>query len=225
MPEEPIVICRASPPGVALVPIEPDKDADVIGLVQCARTICQYAESRVVASLEDTKSATEDLSTLSLTMKAVRGKQIEYTKPYRTLLASIDDVFKPIIDSLDKATSITKNKILAYRAEVDRKHREAEEINRQAVELARRQAAANEGVITVDTTPVPVPAAAPAVVRTEVGSSGISKIWKFEVTDFKLLPDEYKIPDQVKIGKVVRAGVAVPGVRAWQEESLRVTPR
>jgi hypothetical protein len=227
--EEPIVICRAIPSGTALVPIEPDKDADVIALVQSARTICQYAESRVVANLEDTKLATEDLSTLSLTMRAVKEKQADYTKPYKTLLDGINGVFKPVIDSLDKATSITKSKLLAYRAEVERRRLAAEAINREKEELAKREAALNEGEITVDLTPVPVPEVAPKTVYTEVGNAGVVKNWHYRVTNFTLLDDVYKLENTVVLNSIARKiGKGTPptiaGIEFYQEDSLRVTP-
>jgi hypothetical protein len=56
-----------------------------------------------------------------------------------------------------------------------------------------------------------------------MGTMGTAKVWKFEIADFTLLPDEYKVPDLIKISKVVRAGVNIPGVKSWQEESLRIT--
>lgn len=41
-----------------------------------------------------------------------------------------------------------------------------------------------------------------------------------------LVPDEYKLPDAAKIGRVVRAGISsLPGIRIWEEETLRVTAK
>ena len=48
-----------------------------------------------------------------------------------------------------------------------------------------------------------------------------NKVMKFEVVDFKALPDEYKISDDVKIRKVVNAlkmDTNIPGVKVWEEE-------
>jgi len=48
-------------------------------------------------------------------------------------------------------------------------------------------------------------------------------VFKFEVQDFNALPDKYKKPDEVAIGKIVRAlGINsnIPGVRVWVEKSL-----
>ncbi len=74
-----------------------------------------------------------------------------------------------------------------------------------------------------DLAPVAKPEAAPSHIRTEAGTLSVPKGWKFEVENFSLLPDEFKLPDMVKIRKVITAGVKIPGVKAWQEESLRVS--
>jgi hypothetical protein len=63
---------------------------------------------------------------------------------------------------------------------------------------------------------------APAkTVHTAAGKVTMRSVWKAEVIDFNLLPDEYKVADEVKIGKVVRAGVRqIPGVRIYEEKSI-----
>ena len=57
----------------------------------------------------------------------------------------------------------------------------------------------------------------------EAGSLGTMTLRKWAVVDFSLVPDEYKLPDAVKIGRVVRAGIAsIPGIKIWEEITLRV---
>ena len=65
----------------------------------------------------------------------------------------------------------------------------------------------------------------PTHVYADNGTLGTSKVWKFEVEDLTKIPLEYLMPDMVKIGKVVRAGVKIPGVKSWQESSLRVNSK
>ena len=76
-----------------------------------------------------------------------------------------------------------------------------------------------ESVNLVEARPEP-----PAHYRTIAGDLGKVLTWKFEVVDFGALPDDYKLPDLVKIRRVVTARATIPGVRAWQEDSLQVTP-
>lgn len=67
---------------------------------------------------------------------------------------------------------------------------------------------------------------APTKVQTEVGTAGITRNRKWEMVDFAAVPDEFKILDAVKIGKLVRAGIgSISGIRIWTEEGLRVTTR
>jgi hypothetical protein len=224
-PEPPAIII---PDGMALVPTGADTDIEVIELVKSAKIVCQWAASRVIAGPEDVKLATEDLSSLALTSKAVKEKRLEYVKPYNTLLDGINGVFKPVIEALDKATAITKQKMLAYNAEVRRKIAEAEKLNQEAIDLARRQAEANNGQFTVDTTPVKAPEPPAAKVFTDVGNTSIVKTWKYRITSFKDLDDLYKLENTVVLGQIARKigknqPPEIKGVEFYQEEGIRTT--
>ncbi len=64
---------------------------------------------------------------------------------------------------------------------------------------------------------------APVVQRAAPKVTGLTftEVAKFEVTDKALLPEEYKLADEVRIGKVVRAlktEARIPGVRVWMEK-------
>lgn len=52
----------------------------------------------------------------------------------------------------------------------------------------------------------------------KVAGLSFREVADFEVTDKSQLPDEYLIPDLVRIGKVVKAlktDARIPGVRVW----------
>jgi len=54
------------------------------------------------------------------------------------------------------------------------------------------------------------------------------KIWKFEVVDKALVPEDYKQVDMVKVGSVVRATkgtIAIPGIRIFSEDTLKVSAK
>ena len=208
-----------------LVIIDPDKDTAVISLYNEVQRLKVYAENRVIKCDEDVLHATEDLSMIATLSKTLDSKRKEYVTPVKNILAAMAVIFEKVSSPLKEADELTRKKIRDYRAEQERKRLEAEAINREKQELARREAALNDGEFTVDTTPVSVPAAPPAHVRTDVGTLGTRKVWRFEVTDQSLLPETYKLPDLVKIRKVITAGVQIPGVKGWQEEDLTIRSR
>ena len=68
----------------------------------------------------------------------------------------------------------------------------------------------------------PQPIVMPTVERTtpKADMRLYRKVWKFEVTDFSKLPDQYKMANESAIGQVVRGlkeKTKIPGVRIWQE--------
>jgi hypothetical protein len=194
-------------------------------LLEQAGSLLNFAQGRSITGESDVKAATEDLSILARLKKALKARQTEYTKPVKDHLDNINQAFAAVTVPLEQANKITREKILKYNADQEKRRLEIEDINRKKEELAKREAALNEGEITVNTTPIPVPAAPPKRVHTDVGTLGTSLIWKLEITDASLIPREYLQPDMVKIRKVVEAKVTIPGIRSWQEPSLRVNTK
>jgi hypothetical protein len=210
----------------ALIKVNPYGDTSVLQLVAEGNRIRDYATARVILTDLDVVSATDDLSLLARLKRSLEDKRKEYTGPINDHLKAINEAFKTVGTPFEEADRITRTKVLAYRAEQERKRRETEEINRLRLEAAQREAAMNQGEIKEAVVVLETPAAPPANVRTDNGTLGTSTVWKFEVTDFKTLPDEYKMVDASKLGKVVRAGLHnIAGVRIWEEETLRVTTR
>ena len=213
-----------SPQETALVSIRPDTDSKVTALYQEGAKLQQRAESRVIQSDGDVESATSDLSLVAKLKKAIEEKRKEYIAPLNEHLKDVNNAFKSFAEPLNQADTILRRKVLDYRAEQDRIRQEQERINK-----LREEAAQAEIELKGETTePIDLVVVAPAPrasYQTESGTLGRAKVWKFEVEDMSLLPDEYKEPNMPKIRKVVTAGVAIPGVRAWQEESLRVTAK
>lgn len=213
-------------PTEVTIRIRPDVDERVQALrVQCD-ALLRFAEDRQVLNAADEKSAAEDLGMLATLKKAIAEKREEWYRPIKEKLDAVDSVFKELADLVATADKTTRDKVTAYRREQERLVREAQEINRQKEELARREAAFNYGEVTINTTPVAVPKPPPQHVYTAVGSMGTTRTPKFEIVDPKLIPAEYLMIDVVKIGKVVRASkgdIIIPGVRVYFEDGLRVT--
>lgn len=212
------------PQETALIHIRPDADPRVAALYQEGVRLQRYAESRVIQSSDDVKTATDDLSIIAKLKKAIEEKRKEYVVPIGEHLKAVNEVFKQFTEPLIQADTITRHKVLDYRAEQERVRQEQERINKLREEAARAEMCL-KGELTESVGLVEVAPKAPARYRTESGTLGKAMVWKFEVEDFGLLPNEYKVADMTKIRRIVTAGMAIPGVKAWQEESLRVTTR
>lgn len=212
-----------TPADTAVIAINPQTDFQFIEYQKQAKEILAHAKTEVVTNDAEQRSATNDLGLVSMLRKGIEEHRQLYVKPLNEHVKAVNTAFKTLTEPIEEADKTLRDVIGKYRAEVDRKRHEAEAINLAKEELARREAALNQGVITIDTTPVNVPDAPAAHVRAEAATLGTAKVWKFEVVDENLLPKEFMLPDLVKIGKVIRAGVNIPGVKSWQEDSIRIS--
>ena len=210
----------------AVIKIAPGADNAVQSLYEESRKILTYANVRVISRNEDLTPATEDLSLIAKLKKAIEEKRKEYVTPIREKLESVNNSFKVFVAPLEEADRITRDKILAFRKEQARKQLEAERIEQEKLELARREAVLKGGEITVDLTPVEKPEVVPDRVHTEVGSTGTMRIRKWRLVDINLVPREYLIPDAARITKLVKANIgSIPGIEIYDDETLRVNTR
>ena len=213
---------------IAVISIKPEIDPAYPDLVSEAAALCRYADLRIIKNDEDAKTATDDLNLIRKLEKSIEGLRDKYVRPLNEHVKAINNKFKTLSIPLDQADKTTEAKILAYRNEVKRKAREAEEINRQKEELARKEAAFNgTGEVTIDTTPVIIPEVVKNV-RAETATAGVRSNWKAEVIDFAALSDEYKLPDMTTLNAMARSrkGQNPPaGVKFYDDASLTVRNR
>jgi len=211
----------------AIVKVNPQLDIEVQNFYEEALKLQSYASQRVIATTEDLKPATDDLSIIAKVKKALETKRKDYVQPIQEHIKAINDTFKTLSQPIEEADRITRKKILEYQQEQDRKHREAEEINRAKYDLAQREAALNDtGEITVDTTQLEVIPEAPKRIYTDMGMVGQRMIRKWEVVDFSQVPDEYKMIDAGKVTKLVKAGIGgIAGIRIYEEPTLAVNTK
>lgn len=216
------------PGGHALIQIGPEADAKVKALYQEATHLLELAEARVITENADLKSATEDLSVIARLKKALNEKKDEFVKPVRTFLNGFNDTFKTMLEPIEEADRITRDKMKGFKAEQQRKIAEAQAIEDEKMALAQREAELTGGEISVDLTPVEAPPPVPERVRTDIGMAGTAKVYKWEVTDKAAVPDEYKVVDAGAVGRVVKASkgsIVIAGIRIWEEDTIRVTTR
>ena len=209
----------------AVIQINPENNTAVIKLHDQVARVLEHAKTLSIASEADVKVATADLNIIANLKRAIEEKRTSYTQPINTHLSDVNRVFKTISDPLKDADKIYRGKILTYRAEAKQKKEKAEAINRLRTEAAGKEMEL-KGELTEPVKTVDVPPPLPDRVHTDVGSLGKTMVKRWRVVDIHEVPDEYKIIDAAKVGKVVRAGIpSIQGIEIWEEESLRVTPR
>lgn len=190
------------------------------------------------------------LTSLAPLKKEIEASRVSAVKPFNDLVTTINGKVKAYSTMINVAEDTLKGKSIVYteekerirKAEEDRlrkiqqeeeaRIRKQQEEERLAHEKALREAeAANKPappppppVVMAPPPPVVAFAPPPKTQHTATGGSATMKMeWTFEVTDLKLVPDEYKIVDEVKIGKLVKAGLRqIPGVRIYQKTNLLI---
>lgn len=148
---------------------------------------------------------------------------------------------KKFTSPLEEAEKIVKRSIAGYLAEEDRKRREAESERARIEAAARAEAeralkAAEKAESNGDTAKAEklyakaeakingVLDQAPVVPEApKAAGLALTETWKFSIVDPGAIPREYLVPDEVKIGRIVRAlkgETLIPGVRIWSERSV-----
>jgi len=210
----------------ALIKVDPRADVEVLRFLAESNQLRDFAEARIITTNDDLKPATDDLAIISKVKKAMEAKRKDYLQPFQEHVKEVNEAYKILMTPVEQADKITRDKMTAFINEQNRKRQAAEAIEAEKLALAKREAELKGGEITVDLTPIEKPIVAPQRTTTDMGSAGLKDHWVFEVTDFALLPDDYKMVDAVKLGKVVRAGLhIIPGVLIENKPSLAVTTR
>lgn len=211
----------------ALIKVKPLQDDLIKSQVDNAEMALQYAQMRVVTNQKEAEDATNDLSLIAKMRKIANGYMADYTKPIKAHLDAVKTDFDSIMKPLEEADTITRQKLGDYRKEQERKVREQEAINRDKMELARREMELN-GELSQPIDLIETKVHVPTVVRADAGTSGMRDNWTYEITDFAVLPNEYKVPNTSllnSLAKSVKDTRAIPGLRIYNDRVVVVRPR
>ena len=172
----------------------------------------------------------------------------EWWRAGREMMAAIDDAYDSIIaaahaahkaavakkksfyEPVEAATKRVKRLMADWDAEQERKRRE-EQARLEAEARAREEERKiNEAVAVAATDPVAADAileeeitVAPVIIpKTVPKVEGVvfREVWKFRITNEELIPREYMTPDELTIGKIVRAlkgQTNIPGIEVYKE--------
>ncbi|KKN10578.1 hypothetical protein LCGC14_1035170 [marine sediment metagenome] len=207
-----------------IVQIAPISEEAVVNLLNEALTIADKADAFTVASVEDIKLATNDLSIIATIKKKVEEKRREYTDPLLDHLTNIRNAFKTITEPIEYANKTLRSKVIEYQKEEERKIQEASDIAQLEREAEERKAKLEGRPVQAIET-MPIPAEPNGHTMAELGTSSKMVIWKWELINKSLVPMEYMKLDEGAISRAVKASqgsMTIPGIRIYNEPTLRV---
>jgi hypothetical protein len=111
------------------------------------------------------------------------------------------------------------------RKRADEAARQAEQARAAQEEQEREAAEAKRAAAEAEDRPV-APVVKPALERGEGASQ--RKNWKFRIVDGRIIPRKFMVPDEVAIGKIVRASegkIVIPGVEVYSENATAFSTR
>ena len=214
-----------------IVKVNPQAEEAYLTLTSEATRLRDNALDLAVFSPASVALASADLALLSVLKRSIEANRKEYVDPLNGWVKSINDVFRPLTDLVAEADRIVRTKVGDYNKEQDRIRVEAERI--EALRREAEEAAAKLALEAGLPPPPPTEPVAPLPqsqelrsVDTAVGSMNTRKVWKWELVNFVLVADKFKVLNEVLVGKMVRAGERdIPGVRIYSEDEIAITPK
>jgi len=215
-------------PTVAIINVHPDQDEAIQKIVAEAKDVLAYAEALVISDDVGLKRATEDMAALKGIREKFDSKEKEYKRPIREHMEAVGGIFKRMVIPLDQANRLFKDKYSAYVNDHNAKAAEARRIEEEKLALAQREAALNDGEITVPLNTVPDIQEAPRLVRTGAGTAGMRTTWRARVIDFAALDDAYKLANQSVLDAAARTTKGpsnIKGVEFYPETDVSIRRR
>lgn len=211
----------------AVVKIAPDKDEGYIALLAETTKLFEYSTKLIIKDIEDKKAATNDLIIMGDLGKKIEVMKKEWLGPIDAHRKAVFAMFEQISTPLAQAIRQTKTAMIEYDREQERIRLELEEIARKERELEEAKARAeNRAPVEVQT--IAIPKQDTSRTRSELGLASTVTTYKANIVDFKLLSDDYKMPDMAKLNRVVNAAkgkIEIPGVEIETEYNLRTNRR
>ena len=166
---------------------------------------------------EELEEAVSNLSKLKEYRKHLEESRDALVRPLNDHVKFINGKFKETTNSIDKIEMAIKTMMSTYRR---KREEEAEEVRKRIAEAAASQnimeftnAVAELEEVKQETT----------VVTSTGAKVTFRKIWTWELLEFVILPDFYKMIDEKVVNQAVRDGERdIPGIRIFQEENAAI---
>jgi hypothetical protein len=203
-------------------------DFEAAAIREAGLELATQAELLEIVDDETDVGAKTVLAYVTKGLKQAKARHDEVKAEPLAKCNAIDAAFNDAYEPFKRAKALIGAKAGVYfaakRAVEEAARREAERLDREAfaarakalAEVAEAQKRGEESMPLLE--PVQVAPAAPipiaeAVTRTEAGTVGMVEQRDWVVTDEALVPREYFIFDTARIGKEIRAGGEIPGIK------------
>jgi Fe-S cluster biogenesis protein NfuA len=208
------------------VKINPIANEQVATMLKEATDAAAKAEVFTVNSHHDVELATNDLSIIAGIKKRITAKKKEYIDPLDELKRDITAAFAQLLDPILSADKALRSKVIAFQDAEEARRKEIERINAERQRLAEAEAKLSGG----EAEPVEKLPERPEIntTRSDMGTSGRMKIWKWRLVDKTKVPLDYLKLDEGAITKAVKASqgsMDIPGIEIYQESTLQVKGR
>ena len=191
----------------------------------------EFADAMIVAG--------EKLRDIKTKIALIEDTRKSITKPIDDAKSRVMDFFRRPVLLLQEAENNIKKAMLVFQQQEELKRQEAERLAR---ELARKEeerqrklfekkaevAAAKgneEKAAELQQKAAEVYVPVPVLAKEPVKIEGIStkNVWTYEITNADIIPRPYLMPDEKRIGAMVKASngtLAIPGIRIYQEQII-----
>lgn len=172
----------------------------------------QQVDSFAIANPEDLNRGVAFLSELNRTKDRIEAEKDKVMRPALDVVAAERARWKPTETKLVAAITVMRRKISDWQTA------QVAKVDKQADKIAERVAA---GTLTEKTAIRKMDAIEKPeeTVSTESGQVSFRTDKKCEVMDITMLPHEYLLPNEPKIRAAMKAGIQLPGVRYWEEQT------
>lgn len=174
-------------------------------------------QSNIVIKTEhDREKATEIIVLLKKKYDVLEETRTSFVKPLNDQVKFINSNFKKYTEKLDLGITKLKRGISNYLLEQERIAREKEEKEFAKLEAknAKREADGKAPILkTIESEERPS-----SMSKVDGGKTGSRKVWKFEIINPSIVPNEMKSPDLEKIKLAVSSGARqIDGVRIYED--------
>lgn len=230
----------------AIQVVEPEKlvasDSMAGHLKGSAQDMANWVKALQITDGNSLLQANAALASVTRLQRSAEERRLFFVKPLKEHVKRIDTLFRAIVEPLEEANGLLRDKIVAYReqlrkaAEAAQRKQveaivEAEQLKTEA-QLAAEEGAKNEARMlrqdaqAAEEKALQLASAAtgPSRLMTTGGTTvAARKRWTFQVIDAAAVPREYLGVNESALRKAVQSGLReIPGVHIFETEVLAV---